>query len=69
MSSTRTGNTVYLPVRVEGGPFYTGDCHVAQGQGELCGIALEVTARMTATNVIKGQDISWPRIESDGTSW
>ena len=63
---TRPGNTVYLPVRVEGGLFYTGDCHVAQGQGELCGVALEVTAKVTATfSVIKGQDISWPRIESD----
>ena len=23
--------------------FFTGDCHAAQGQGELCGVALEVS--------------------------
>ena len=44
---------------------YTGDCHVAQGQGELCGVALEVSARVTVTfEVIKGREIHWPRIES-----
>ena len=64
---TRPGNTVYLPVRRPGALFYTGDCHVAQGQGELCGVALEVSAKVTVTfNVIKGRDILWPRIESDG---
>ncbi len=63
---TCPGNTVYLPVRVEGGLFFTGDCHVAQGQGELCGVALEVSAKVTVTlDVIKNQEISWPRIESD----
>ena len=63
---TCPGNTVYLPVRVDGALFYTGDCHVAQGQGELCGVALEVTARVTVTfELIKGREIAWPRIESD----
>ena len=63
---TCPGNTVYLPVRVEGGLFYTGDCHVAQGQGELCGVALEVSARVTVTfEVIKNREIAWPRIESE----
>ncbi|MDQ3377384.1 MAG: acetamidase/formamidase family protein [Actinomycetota bacterium] len=63
---TRPGNTVYLPVRADGALFYTGDCHVAQGQGELCGVALEVSAKVTVTfRVIKGKDILWPRIESD----
>jgi amidase len=63
---TCPGNTVYLPVRVEGALFYTGDCHVAQGQGELCGVALEVSARVTVTfEVIKGREIAWPRIESE----
>jgi amidase len=62
---TSPGNTVYLPVRVDGALFYTGDCHVAQGQGELCGVALEVSARVTVTfEVIKSREIHWPRIES-----
>lgn len=63
---TCPGNTVHLPVRVPGGLFFTGDCHVAQGQGELCGVALEVSAKVTVTfDVIKGREIHWPRIESD----
>jgi amidase len=61
----RPGNTVYLPVWNEGALFYTGDCHARQGQGELCGVALEITSRVTvAFEVIKGGGIEWPRIES-----
>jgi amidase len=62
----RPGNTVYLPVWNEGALFYTGDCHARQGQGELCGVALEITAKVTVVfDVIKNQAIEWPRIESD----
>lgn len=59
------GNTVYLPVWNEGALFYTGDTHARQGQGELCGVALEITSRVTVVfDVIKGKSILWPRIES-----
>ena len=59
------GNTLYLPVHHPGALFYTGDAHAAQGQGELCGVALEIAARGTFTfDVIEGQTIQWPRIES-----
>jgi acetamidase/formamidase len=59
------GNTVYLPVWNEGALFYTGDCHARQGQGELCGVALEVTSKVTVVfDVIKDKAIEWPRIES-----
>lgn len=62
----RPGNTVYLPVWNEGALFYTGDCHARQGQGELCGVALEITSKVTVVfDVIKGKEIEWPRIESD----
>ena len=62
----RPGNTVYLPVWNEGALVYTGDCHARQGQGELCGVALEITSKTTLVfDVIKGQTIEWPRIESD----
>ena len=62
----RPGNTVYLPVWNEGALVYTGDCHARQGQGELCGVALEITAKVTLVfDVIKRQTIEWPRIESD----
>jgi acetamidase/formamidase len=60
------GNTIYLPVHNEGALFYTGDCHAAQGQGELCGVALEITAKSHLVfNVIKGKTINNPRIESE----
>lgn len=59
------GNTVFLPVWNEGALFYTGDTHANQGQGELCGVALEITSRVTVVfQVLKGQTIEWPRIES-----
>ncbi len=61
----KPGNTVYLPVRVPGGLFFTGDCHAGQGQGELCGVALEISARVTMTfDLLKERPIAWPRIES-----
>jgi acetamidase/formamidase len=45
---------------------YTGDCHARQGQGEACGVALEITAKVTFVfDVIKNKQIEWPRIESD----
>ena len=61
----KPGNTVYLPVRVPGALFFTGDCHAGQGDGELCGVALEITAKVTVTfDLIKRKAIAWPRIES-----
>ena len=35
------GSTVYLPVHVEGGYLSVGDGHAAQGDGEVCGSAIE----------------------------
>lgn len=61
----KPGNTVYLPVWNEGALFYTGDTHANQGQGELCGVGLEITSKVTVEfGVIKGRAIEWPRIES-----
>jgi amidase len=61
----KPGNKVFLPVFNPGALFYTGDCHGHQGQGEVCGVGLEITARVTlAFEVIKGKRIAWPRIES-----
>ena len=62
---TCPGNIVYLPVRTPGALFYTGDAHGCQGDGELCGVALEMSARSVLTfDLIKGRAIEWPRIES-----
>jgi acetamidase/formamidase len=61
----KPGNSVYLPVRVPGAFFFTGDCHAGQGDGELCGVALEITAKVTVQfDLIKRKSIAWPRIES-----
>jgi amidase len=62
----KPGNTIYLPVWNEGALVYTGDCHARQGQGELCGVALEITSKVSVVfEVIKDTAIEWPRIESD----
>lgn len=59
------GNVVRLPVKIDGAYFYTGDAHAAQGDGELCGVACEITARVRLEFAIEsGRTISWPRIES-----
>jgi amidase len=62
----KPGNTVYLPVWNPGALVYTGDCHARQGQGELCGVAMEITSKVTVVfEVIKDTPIEWPRIESE----
>lgn len=61
----RAGNCLYLPVGVKGALFAAGDVHATQGDGEICGTAVEVPAVITVKfNVIKGKSIEWPRIES-----
>jgi len=59
------GNKLYLPVFVDGALLHLGDVHAVQGEGELCGTAVEMPAENTITiDLIKGATISWPRIES-----
>jgi len=59
------GNTVYLPVAVDGGYFFTGDCHAKQGDGELCGTALEIPATVVfSLEKAEGMNAKNPRIES-----
>jgi acetamidase/formamidase len=61
----RPGNIVYLPVSVDGAYFFTGDCHANQGEGELCGTALEMAAKVKLRfEIVRDKQITWPRIES-----
>ena len=63
----RTGTTIYLPVSVPGAQLSIGDGHCRQGEGEVCGTAVE--AAMTTTivvDVIKGAGLAWPRLQNDG---
>ena len=59
------GNKLFLPVFVEGALLYLGDVHAVQGDGELCGVAIEIPAECVLTvDLIEGKTITWPRIES-----
>jgi acetamidase/formamidase len=60
------GSTVYLPVEVDGALFSTGDCHAAQGDGEVCVTGIEAPMFVTARfDVRKDMDIQQPQFESD----
>jgi len=63
---TKEGTTLYLPVFVKGAYLYFGDVHAAQGDGELTGVALEVSADVKLKiDLIKGKSIEWPRLEDE----
>jgi len=54
-----------LPVFRPGALFGLGDVHAVQGDGEVCGVAVEVPAVVTLRfSLEKGRTIDWPRIES-----
>ena len=60
------GNTLYLPVNVEGALFYFGDGHAAMGDGEIAGSAIEVPMRARLQfDVVKGKRTGWPRFENE----
>ena len=60
------GCSVSFPVGVTGALFFLGDCHAAQGDGEIAGTGVEtccdVELRLT---VEKHRSIGWPRGELD----
>lgn len=55
------GTTVYFPVQVPGALFSCGDGHAAQGDGEVCGAAIETPMRATLRLglVRRGADPGW----------
>lgn len=62
-----TGSTLWLPVEVAGGLFSLGDGHAAQGDGELCGTALECPLRVVVRlEVVKGAHLVMPRFSTPG---
>ena len=63
---TKEGTTIYFPVFVKGGYLAFGDVHAVQGDGELCGTALETSAKVTLEiDLMKKKTIEWPRFEDD----
>ncbi|HEX2940457.1 MAG TPA: acetamidase/formamidase family protein [Rhodopila sp.] len=60
------GSITYLPVRTPGARLFIGDAHACQGDGEVCGTAVEYPSTTTIrVDVIKGWAIEWPRLEKE----
>ena len=58
------GVKVFLPVLVPGALFSVGDPHAAQGDGEVCGVAIESPANVTLRfRLIKGYSIAEPQYQ------
>lgn len=61
------GTTLYLPVEVDGALFSVGDTHAAQGDGEVCGTAIESPFDVVLTlDLIKDQPLKTPRFTTPG---
>lgn len=61
------GTTLYLPIEVEGALFSVGDTHAAQGDGEVCGTAIESPFDVVLTlDLIKDQPLKTPRFTTPG---
>lgn len=62
----RAGVTAYFPVNVPGGMLSIGDGHARQGEGEVCGTAVEAAMRtVVVIDLVKGSAPTSPRLESD----
>lgn len=60
------GSITYLPVRSPGGRLFIGDAHACQGDGEVCGTAVEYASITTIkVDLIKSWEIEWPRLETE----
>ena len=61
------GSVLYLPVEVPGALFSMGDAHATQGDGEVCGTAIESPIRVSVKfEVVKGLKLNFPRFETSG---
>jgi acetamidase/formamidase len=59
------GSTLFLPIQVTGGLFYTGDGHGAQGNGEVNITAIEASITGTFEFILhKGKAPKWPLAET-----
>lgn len=61
------GAVLYLPVEVPGALFSVGDTHAAQGDGEVCGTAIESPMNVMLTlDLVKGANLKRPRFSTPG---
>lgn len=60
------GTTLYVPVFVPGALLWSGDSHAAQGNGEINLTAIETAFKELniTVEVLKGQHLDWPLIET-----
>lgn len=59
------GSVLYLPVEVAGGLLSIGDTHAAQGDGEVCGTAIESPMTGVFTiDLLKGVNLKFPHFET-----
>ncbi|MBM7773105.1 acetamidase/formamidase [Actinokineospora baliensis] len=62
----RAGTTAYFGVNVPGALISLGDGHCRQGEGEVCGTAVEAAmSTVVVVDLIKGVPCPWPRLEDD----
>ncbi|HXS22334.1 MAG TPA: acetamidase/formamidase family protein [Steroidobacteraceae bacterium] len=62
-----SGSELHLPVEVPGGLFSVGDTHAAQGDGEVCGTALESPMRVALRfDLVKSSPLAFPRLITPG---
>jgi acetamidase/formamidase len=67
-SDVREGTTVYLPVWVDGALLSVGDAHAAQGDGEVCISAVEMSAHVTLRiGLRQGRPLREPQFRTSGT--
>lgn len=61
------GTKLYLPVEVAGALFSVGDTHAAQGDGEVCGTAIESPMEITLRfKLVKNANFRFPRFVTPG---
>lgn len=61
------GSTVYLPVEADGALFSIGDCHAAQGDGEVCVTGIEAPMSVTARFHLRSDcDLEQPQFKTTG---
>lgn len=61
------GTELFLPVEVAGALFSVGDTHVAQGDGEVCGTAIESPMRVALKfELIEQLPLAFPRFRTPG---
>jgi acetamidase/formamidase len=59
------GAILYFGVNRTDAFLYVGDCHGRQGDGELCGVAVEIpSTTVLQVDLIKNWQIGWPRLET-----